>query len=64
MLDESIREVRLLWHYKSTSLMKEYMLKERQREAKPLLYKYFPLPLIKGKGDTGGWGHQIKTQRR
>jgi len=29
--------------------LKEHTLKESQREAEPLLYK-FPLPLIKGKG--------------
>ncbi len=37
--------------------------KESQREAKPLLYIHFPLPLIKGKGDKGGWGYQIKQPK-
>jgi len=32
---------------------------ESQREAEPLLYKLVPLPLIKGKGDKGGWGYQV-----
>ena len=35
-----------------SSPLKEHILKESQREAKPLLYKS-PLPLIKGKGIKG-----------
>jgi len=29
------------------------MLKESQREAKPLLYNYFPFPLSRGRGIKG-----------
>ena len=28
----------------------------------PLFPKLFPLPLIKGKRDKGGWGYQIKSK--
>jgi len=31
----------------------EYVI---QRETKPLFHNSLPLPLIKGKGDKGGWG--------
>jgi len=37
------------------------ILKERLREAEPFFSNPFPLPLIKGKGDKGGWGYLIKT---
>jgi len=33
---------------------------ELKRGEAPLLI-IFPLPLIKGKGDKGGWGHQINN---
>jgi len=36
--------------------------KVSQREAKPLLIYPFPLHLIKGKGDKGGWGYQIQPK--
>jgi len=36
-------------------------IKEFKRGETPLFIS-FPLPLIKGKGDKGGWGYQIKTK--
>jgi len=33
------------------------------RGAKPLFRNPLPLPLNKGKGDTGGWGYQTKPCR-
>jgi hypothetical protein len=39
-----------------SSYLRRWILKESQREAKPLLYNSLPLPLDKGKGDKEGMG--------
>jgi hypothetical protein len=52
-LVESPRGAKLLFEYPSLSPRKG-----RLRGAKPL-FQPFPLPLLKGKGDKGGWGSLI-----
>jgi len=46
----------------SPSPLQERDTKRRVQERRSLSYILFPLPLIKGKGDKGGWGLQIKIK--